>query len=333
MKRKTITANYLQTISWFDKTIVDWASAGQQYALDGKVIQLNKYHFAFSFDGAITSALGTYAFIYQRFGTKALLLKNGEIIKEINRTYYCANSYEFPCAFVEIDNTTYLLHCPIAYNQLDFENVETGELVTNIPGRKPADIFHSRLEISPDGSLLMDKGWMWHPVDRVCIFNIKDCFKDPGCLDTFDNEPPVDVEVSSANFIDDNRVLIGSSEEVFDEDSPRMNGMDKKNIAIWDLKTNSLLNPTAVNVEFGNLFAINETFAWDLFEYPKIININTGQVVDADKTIDSGKQNSALILADKSTLPQIVFNYQTKQIAISGKEKIEILTPELDYSH
>ncbi len=85
MKRQTIKTNFLQTIDWLNGNIVDWVSAGQQYSLDGLQKQLAKYHFAFSFDASITSQDGQYAFIYKRLGTKGLLLKNGEIVREINR--------------------------------------------------------------------------------------------------------------------------------------------------------------------------------------------------------------------------------------------------------
>ena len=288
--------------------------------------QLYNHYFTFAFNGAITSANGTYAFIYQKLGTKGLLLKNGEFIREINRTYYCADVYEFPWAFVEIDDRTYLIHCPIAYDQLDFEDVETGELVTNIPGRVPPDIFHSRLEVSSDGSLLMDKGWVWHPLDRTFVFDIKDCFHNPMLLDKFDVEPPVDVEIVTASFIDNKRVLIGSSNEVIDEDNL---SMFANQIATWDLQTNTISNQVAIDVEFGNLFVINERFAWDLYNFPKIIDTNSGRVIDSNKNINSGKQRSAIV-SKSAGLPQIIFNYQTKQIAISGDEKIEILTPEMN---
>src|SRR4051812_6037270 len=134
MTRQTIKTNWLQTIDWVDGNIIDWVSAGQQYSLDGQQKQLAKYNYAFSFDSSITSQNGQYAFIYKRLGTKGILLKNGEIIREINGTYYQAEVYEFPAAFITFDNKTYLAHCPISYCQLDFENIETGEIVTNIQG-------------------------------------------------------------------------------------------------------------------------------------------------------------------------------------------------------
>jgi hypothetical protein len=323
MHRETITTNFLQTISWFDNTIIDWASAGEQYKPGEPAKRLYGGYFAFKFDGAITSLDGTYAFIYQKLGTKGLLLKRGEILKEINRSYYFSNAYEFPCAFVDIDNTTYLIHCPVAYNQLDFENVETGELITDIPGRKPADIFHSRLEISPNCTILMSKGWVWHPLEVVNTFNVKDCINNPKLLDHF-NKPHTAVEICSASFINDRKILIGSSNEIINEED--IAEFPPKHVAIWDLETGSLSKSVAISVEFGNLFAINEHLAWDLYDFPKIIDLHTGKVIDSDKGVNSGKQRSSII-SKNDIQPQIVFNRQTKQIAISGKDKMEILTP------
>lgn len=136
MSRQTINTNYLQTISWLGDKIIDWASAGQLYSLDSKVEQINKYHFAYNFDASINSEDGKYAFIFKRLGTKGLLLKDGEIIREINRSYYHADVYEYPAAFFTFNNRTYLAYCPKEYCRLDFEDVETGELLTDIPNRK-----------------------------------------------------------------------------------------------------------------------------------------------------------------------------------------------------
>ncbi len=326
MQRETLTANSLKTITWFNNTIVDWASVGNQYLFDGKIKQLEKYHFGFNFDGAITSADGKYQFIYIRLGTKGLLLKEGKILREINRSYYCADVYEYPAAFLTRKDVTYLIHCPIAYNQLDFENVETGELTTNITGRQPSDVFHSRLEISPNNSYLISKGWFWHPLDVIEVFNIENCFSNPSLLDKSTLYPDVGVEVCTASFISNDKILIGSSDEIIDDDN--LKKFPPKHISVWDLKTDQLSKPVSINVEFGNLFVINESFAWDLFNYPKIININTGEVIDRDEEFNSGNQRSSIIHHLENP-PQIIFNKETKQIAVSGKEKIEIFTPDV----
>jgi hypothetical protein len=322
MQHQTITANYINTICWRDNIIIDWSS-GQQYELNGNTSYTGlSYRFG---DSAISSSNGDYAFIYKKLGTKGLLLKNGELIREINRSYYCSDVYEYPAAFVTLVGKTYLIHCPIAYNQIDFEDVETGELITNVNGREPNDMFYSRLEVSPDGTYLMSKGWVWHPLDVVVVFNIKECINNPKMLDAPQIRPDTGaVEVCTASFIDDNTVVIGSSDEFVDEED--IDQLPPKHICLWDLKTNQLSKPVKVNGDFGNLFAINNNYAWDLFGFPKIIDLRTGEIIDQDKEINSGKQQSSII-SDTDSSPSIIFNRQTKQIAIKAYQKVEVLMP------
>lgn len=324
MTRATITANWIQTITWFNNTVVDWASAGQQYALDGSQRQLYEYSFgALDFNGAICSADGQYAFIYQKLGTKGLLLKRGTLLREINRSYYYANAYEWPVAFVTVDGTTYLIHCPKKYCRLDFENVETGEMITDMPGREPRDFFHSRLEISSDGTHLLSKGWHWHPREAIYAYNIKGCIKSPLLLDDSALYPELGTEICTASFITGTKVLIGTSDEVFDDEAE--DNFPTKHLAIWDIETDEIANLVKVNGEFGNLFAIDDDRAWDTYLYPKIINLETGDIIEKDDSFYSGKQNSSIV--NEKDLVQIVFNRETKQLAIKGKDTIDVFTP------
>lgn len=325
MKAQTLTANFSQTICWQDDTIVDWAG-GHVYFLDGKVKQLD-CHYSFRFDGAVTSPDGNYAFIYTKLGTKGLLLKNGVLIREINRSYYIADAYEYPVAFITSGSKTYLAHCPISYKQLDFEDVETGEIITNIEGRKPDDQFHSRLEVSPDGTFLMSKGWVWHPRDIISVINIQECIRNPLLLDDPKCLRNVYAEICTASFIDDHTIVIGSSDEEFgDEDVVSL--LPPKHICLCDVRTYELSKPVKVRGDFGNLFAINANYAWDLYKFPKIIAIKTGEIIAENKEFNSGEQRSSLIGLSEN-YPSIIFNRQTKQVAIKGNERITVLTPDL----
>ncbi|WP_316846280.1 hypothetical protein [Pedobacter psychrodurus] len=322
MKRQTIPTNFLKTICWVGNSIVDWTSAGKRYNLDGKTDQLGENTFGFG-DSAITSSDGQYAFIYQKLGTKGLLLKKGALLREINRSYYYADFYEYPAAFVTLNNKTFLIHCPTEYCRLDFEEVETGQIITTIEGRSPDDFFHSRLEISPNGKYLMSKGWFWHPLGAIKVFDIEECIQNPKLLDQSEIYPNVGVEISTASFIDDSRILLGSSgEEEIDEDL--LENLPQKHIAIWDITLDQISKRVKMNVEFGNLFAINDQYAWDLFKFPKIINLETGEIVDQDETLPSGLQNSSIIHHIKE-LPKIAFNQKTKQFAITNGDNIEII--------
>ena len=323
MKRTTIKTNYLQTIDWFEDTIVDWNSAGTQYLENGEIKQLQKYHFGFACDGSITSENGEYVLIYQKLGTKGLLLKNGGLLREINRSYYQSSVYEFPATFLTFKNKTYLAHCPFGYNRIDFEDAETGEVVTKSTERKPKDVFHSRLEVSPDNKYLISKGWVWHPIDVIELFDIEKCFENPNLLDKGINIPNVNAEISSASFIDNDKILVLASQEGWADEETDL--IKDGQIATWNFKTGEILNPLTTNSEIGNVFAIDDTKCWDLYDYPKIIDLKSGKVIDEIKEIDSGKQGSSIIhhLAD---LPKIAFNRKTKQIAIAKDNTIEILS-------
>lgn len=316
----------LQTINWFQDKIVDWANAGTLYETNGQKSQLNKYSFGFNFDCAINSKDGKYVFLYQKLGTKGLLIKDGEILREINRSYYQAHVYEYPATFLNHDNKTFLAHCPTSYCQLDFEEVETGEIPTNFKQRKPSDIFHSRLEMSPNGKYLLSKGWVWHPIDVVQVFNIEDCFSNPMLLDKLDYSfPIVGSELSTASFMDDSKILVGSSDEVIDDEN--LTNVPAKSIAIWDLHDNKFSNQWTPSFEFGNLFSIDKTLAWDIYKFPKIINLVTRQIVDKAEDVYSGEQKSS-ILFDIKKQPQISFDQERKRLAIKDNDRVVILTRE-----
>lgn len=325
MNRISIKTNYIQNICWFDNSIIDWSSAGNLYTIDGKAKQLFKYTYGFG-DCAITSDDGKYSFIFQRLGTKGLLLKNGEILREINRSYYQADIYEYPAAFITLNDKTYLIHCPKKYCRIDIEDVETGEILTDIPNRNPNDFFHSRFEISPNGKYLMSKGWHWHPWDSIQLFELEKCLLIPSLLDNCAIQPNVGTEICTASFLDDNLVLIGSSNEEALNDELNDN-LPPKHLAIWDIELDSISKPIKVKVEFGNLFVINEKYAWDTYKFPKVINIETGEVIDKDERIQSGIQKSSII-GNLEKNPSITFNFKTKQLAILIGKTIEIIEYE-----
>lgn len=325
MKRQTLNAPGLRTLDWFEDKPMDWNSAGTQYNWDGSTQKLQKYHFGFVCDGSISSENGEYALIYQKRGTKGLLLKKGEVLREINRSYYQSDVYEFPATFLNYQDRTYLIHCPNQYCQLDIEDVETGETLTNIPERNPHDVFHSRLEVSPDNQFILNKGWYCPPFDGVELFNVAKCMEDPLLLDGQISSPLDVEEVHSANFINEQNILLCVS--IDDTEDPHSNEQKPyKYLAVWNIHNNELKNKVPIDVPCGNIFSIDETKCWDLYEYPKIIDTQTGEVIAQEKEIFSGKQASSII-RHLEELPQIAFNRNTKQIAIANKSQIEILTP------
>lgn len=92
------------TLNWFGDDLVDLADGGRRYRLDGTTTDSNLGWGGPDFDFAVVSPSGRHAALGQRLGTKCLLLeiKNARphLLRELNRSYYQSNMYEYPVAFV-----------------------------------------------------------------------------------------------------------------------------------------------------------------------------------------------------------------------------------------
>lgn len=181
------------------------------------------------------------------------------------------------------------------------------------------------MSVSPDGKHLLVRSWVWHPVESFGVFSIEDCFKNPLLLDDSPFYYSFGMEINSASFIDDEHTLVASSdEEPFDEENPT--GLPPKHIAVWNFKTNELSTPIKAPKDTGNFFAINHQLAWDMYKYPKLINIETGQIIDSIEDVNSGLQNSCIYTSiDKC--PQIKLNKSSGKIAVLATEgRINVLS-------
>jgi len=320
--------SYVESVSWLGNEVVDYIR-GNTFTIDFNWSDItektNNYWemlLAFNFDAAINSSDGKYVFIYEKLGTKWLLFKDWEILREINRSYYHANSYEYPAAFTTIDWKTYLVHCPIEYSQIDLEDVETGEIVTNIKSRNSTDVFHSRFEVSPNGKYLLSKGWIWHPIDYVFVFDLEAWLKNPCLLDRGISIEDFPCEFNTACFKDDEIVLLGVFDEFNNWDIFKINS-----ILAWDFKKNEIKSSVEIDKTIWNLFPIDDQYCWDLFNYPKIINFKTGEVIDYNEEIFTWNQTSSIIyhLEDKISYS---YNRKLKAIAIKTKDKnLDVIFP------
>lgn len=329
IQRQTLDI-HAKTLCWHGpEALVDWTRVGSVFGLDGSERQVGKYGFDGPFDRAIASADGTYVFLYHNLGTKGLLLKNGELLREINRSYYHADDYEYPAAFATLGGATYLIHCPKEYCQLDFEDVETGQLVTDVPGREPGDCFHSRLEVSPGGRYLLSKGWLWHPWDVVQAYDLAACLANPHLLDGRALQdaqpvltPPTGNEVSTAGFVSDELVLLGCPGEASEHEEPDER-LPTGCIAFWNLRTNELSAPVRVPDGFANLFPISERLAWDLCGHPSLLDLTTGATLASLPELSTGGQYSSIV---RGFAPALVLNRATGRVAVRLENAVEVLS-------
>lgn len=324
IQQTTLTCIQAKTLLWRGNSLIDLTYPQEAlYSVDGDLkTKYGKWAYNFSFDSCISSQDNKYCLLYQKLGTKAILLKEDNLIKEFNRSYYYANSYEYPAAFATLeDGYTYLIHCPKAYNRLEIENLETGEIVTDIKDRNPCDFFHSRLEVSPNNKFLVSRGWLWQPYDYIAHFDIEVSLKNPKLLDIFSFQTPnTNTDIPIASYISDVEMLLGANSwcENYDDEETLL--LSAGQIGRWNIKVNSISNIISIDVPIGNMVAINDTLAWDFYKYPKIINIKTGELVDKIEEIDSGEQTSSII-GHLTNLPQIAISKDKRKVAILNSAK------------
>src|SRR5262252_2931277 len=200
----------VQTLAWQGDVLVDWAGGHRRIHLDGTIERGSYIPLGPRFDAAIAAPDGRHVVIYQRLGTKALLMRDAKLVRELNRSYYFADTYEYPIGFVSLlDGSTGLIHCPDEYDRIEIERALTGERLTSRESVR-ADFFHSRLSSNPAGTRFMSAGWIWHPLDWLLTFDVEAALRDPRLLDrtdTFPNAAPIGVEVSAAAWMDNERIV------------------------------------------------------------------------------------------------------------------------------
>lgn len=223
------------SLAWDGDDLVDWLGGGNRWLADGTPVERAR-RYAYDFDRALVSPSGRYAALYCERQTKGLILEDGEIVREIDRSYYQANAYAYPVALGRLgDGREVIAHCPDAYNVLEIETLDTGERLTRRNG-EAQDVFHSRLSFSPDGRLLLSAGWLWHPWNCFAVFDLDRALADPGLLDRED-APFGEVRgpaggVKAACWLDSARILVTSdlesADDPDDEEAPCS--------GIWDVR-------------------------------------------------------------------------------------------------
>ena len=241
------------SIAWEGDVLVDWVGGGKGWLSDGTAKPRDRFYGG-SFDRALISPSGRFSAVYAERQTKALILERGELLREIDRSYYRADSFAYPIALGRLpDGREVLAHCPKEYNVIEIEDLATGRRLTPRRG-KAEDIFHSRLSFSPDGRHLLSAGWFWHPWNAVCIFDVALALDNPRSLDRLNGEMTLlhnsvsEREARSACWLDSDRLLVTTDTwDLEDEDEgedgePDDTALPKGSSGIWSVSNNAWLS-------------------------------------------------------------------------------------------
>lgn len=319
---RRIPARDVRSLAWDGDVLVDWAAGEIRYQLDGNTGK-RLWVVTYMFDAAQVSPSGEYSVIFTRLGTKGLVLRRGRIIREINRSYYCAGHYEYPLALFQLpDGREVMAHCPDAYNRLEIDDLATGERLTVSTTRNPADYFPSRLAASSDGRWLLSAGWVWHPLDVVAVFNVANALENPLSLDGLRLGIDAWAEESSAVFIDNRRLLVALEGIDYEAELDDRQIGEYGEFRLFDLAAPDEPRISYPQAPVGTMMALGKHFVLGLYEHPRLFNIQTGEVLLEWPDIRSGRQYSSLPSDD---IPPIALDALNRRCAIFCDDAIHVL--------
>jgi hypothetical protein len=329
----SFNATGIRSLCWRGDQLVDWVGGGRTFAPDGTETR-ERVSYAYRFDAATASPDGRFAVIYERLGTKGLLLHNGRIIRELDRSFYHAAAYEYPVVlFNDPDGRALLAHCPGNYCRIEFEDAETGRPLTASADRKPSDFFHSRLAASPHGKRLLSAEWVWHPLSLVVCLDVAQALADPRHLDDRHGFPssfnPGLAEESSACWLDDDCIAVAASaapeeNSVESDTGPRLRPCG---LAVYDVIQRTCLRAFQLDEPPGTIMALGTRHVLSLYRHPKLIDLSTGKVVHVWSELQSGLQDGSIVwgLDGDAQPPPMAFDRARNRFAIVNRDTVTVI--------
>jgi hypothetical protein len=268
------------SLFWDGGDLVDVVGGWRRWDADGAETS-GPVSWGYPFDQALVSPSGRFHVIYAERGTKAAVLAEGRIVREVNRSFAHSTDYDYPVALGRLpDEREILVHCPDHYNVLEIDDLESGLRLT-AGERRPQDVFHSRLAVSPDGRHLLMAGWLWHPYGVGWVFDLQAALADPSALDgdgIVSLYEAVDAEVAAACWLDEDRVVMAASaEEPLDGESS--GALSPGQLGVWSISAGAWQHRANVADPIGTMIARgNQILA--LHGHPRLIDPLTGAVLD-----------------------------------------------------
>ena len=326
--RIELPGSRLRSLAFDSDGLVDWVG-GRRYRFDGTIEILDMGDLC-RFDAAV--GLGSCGVLFGALSTKGVLFRdNGkrptekrasltvDIMREIDRSDYRAHNYWYPVALFDLyDGRRILAHCPRGYNVIDLEELD-GKCLTPRSATGAEDVFHARLEASVDGRWLLSNGWIWQPMDVVCVYDLARAIADPAYLSTR-GEPlhfgeDWDYEILGATFID-HRVICSGAEE------------GRYALGIYDLtarcheRTIKLAEPAGTR-----LMQIDHDHVVLFDGHPRVLQLSSGRIIERFEGLNGGPgihQPSVRMAAPAP--PWLATDAKTSRFALGEADRIVVVS-------
>ncbi len=312
----------VRSLVWEGDDLVDIAAGWRRWRADGSE-EHGRVNYAFPFDRALVSPSGRFQVLYAERGTKGLVLDRGKILREIDRSFYCANAYDYPAALGRLpDGREILVHCPDAYNVLEIEELETGRRLTT-GERRAVDVFHSRLAVSPNGRYLLSAGWLWHPVGTVDVYDLVAALDDdPTVLDQHGALwKQIDAGVEAACWLDSDRLLVSGrpDEEPFDGDDDSL--LAPAELGVWSLTRQAWTQRRHIDFRVGTLLGCQGR-ALGMYGHPKLIDPATATVLVQWPELATGSKDASYSL---QPAPIVAMHPDGTRAAVATTDAIAVI--------
>ncbi|MGJ5816079.1 hypothetical protein [Paludibaculum fermentans] len=254
-------------------------------------------------------------------------MKNGDIHRELNRSFYFAHAYDYPLT-VALGPTgrVVVIHCPNSSDTIEVEDAETASVLVT---KKSRDMeFHSRLAVSPDGRYLLDAGWFWHPLGGAWVCDLAallhpDSAGDDGKQSAADHAFSFGAEIDSAAFLGKDEVVLASTDEVVNDDIPAT-GIGPRKLGVWSIDKREWRLQTGLVEPAGTIMPWGE-WVISFYECPKAIEIASGAIVHRWDNIYSGKQVGSIELGTPAP-PPMALDPQNGRFAVGGPNGVTVVT-------
>ncbi|WP_217555146.1 hypothetical protein [Streptomyces sp. GbtcB6] len=314
-----------KSLVWDGDELVSGVGGGRRWGRDGETRE-ESFAWSFPFDAGTASVSGPYSAVYQERGTKGVLLEGERVVRELNRSYYRAPAYDYPLALGRLgDGREVVVHCPDEYN-VQIEDAANGERLT-AGGREPKDVFHSRLDLSPDGRYLLSIGWFWQPFGTALVYDTALALSDPGTLDGEGVLPTAAVtngEVTAGCWLDGDRLVLATGAEEWDEEERA--GLPPRHLGVWSVSEGRWLHRSpAGDAEPGVLLLPRSDQVISFPGHPRLLDTATGRVVAEWPEVGVPVKCTCFGYSRVPT-PVAALHPDGTQLAVAQAERIALIT-------
>ncbi|WP_202797082.1 hypothetical protein [Kribbella flavida] len=315
------TSGVVRSLSWHGDALVDVVGGGRRWAADG-----TEHRAEVSWGSLLDRAVShrRYAVLYVERGTKAVLVKDGKLLRELNRSYYLAEAYDYPVALGTLpDGLDVIAHCPDRYNVLEIEELESGRRITT-GDRDPADVFHSQLQFSPDGRRLLSVGWMWHPVGVAHVFDVERAVVVPAALDGEGLLPLAtgrDADIVSACWLDADRLAVAAGDDVWGGEQGAVLGPQQ--LGIWSFAESAWVHRHSSDRPLGALLGRGNRLV-SLSGHPRALSAETGELLVEWPEVRVPERRTSYGRTDEPS-PVAALHPDGRRLAVAGAGGIHLL--------